>query len=245
MTELRPRIEAREVYAGYGDAQVLRGASVDAAPGEIVALLGPNGAGKSTLLRVVAGLLRSTRGSVLLDGEPIGHSAPWEIAARGLVMVPEGGRAFGPLSVRENLELGAFLPGAHARAKETVREVFALFPILETRQRGRAEDLSGGERQMLAIGRGLMARPRVLCLDDPFLGLGREVADKVGDAIRAVAARGVAVLLAGQHVRRLLGLAQRGYVLEEGRVVIEGASAALSDDPRLARALLDVGRENT
>ena len=243
MSELRPRIEAREVHAGYGRAQVLRGASVDAAGGEIVALLGPNGAGKSTLLRVVAGLLRPARGSVLLDGLPIGQSPPWEIAARGLVMVPEGGRAFGPLSVRENLDLGAFLPRAHARAKETFREVFALFPILETRQRGRAEDLSGGERQMLAIGRGLMARPRVLCLDDPFLGLGRDVADKVGDAIRAVAARGVAVLLAGQHVRRLLGLAHRGYVLDEGRIAIEGASPALSDDPRLARALLDVARD--
>ena len=243
MSEPRPLIEARDLHAGYGLAQVLRGASVAAAGGEIVALLGPNGAGKSTLLRVIAGLLRATRGGLLLDGLPIGPSPPWEIAARGLVMVPEGGRAFGPLSVRENLELGAFLPSAHARAEETIREVFALFPILEARQRGRAENLSGGERQMLAIGRGLMARPRVLCLDDPFLGLGRDVADKVGDAIRAVAARGVAVLLAGQHVRRLLRLAHRGYVLEEGRVLIEGASPALGDDPRLARALLDVGRD--
>ena len=222
---------------------MLHGASVDAAPGEIVALLGPNGAGKSTLLRAIAGLLRITRGSVLLDGEPIAHAPPWEIAARGLVMVPEGGRPFGPLSVRENLELGAFLPRAHARADKTIREVFALFPILETRQRGRAENLSGGERQMLALGRGLMACPRVLCLDDPFLGLGRDVADTVGGAIRTVAARGAAVLLAGQHVRRLLRLAHRGYVLEEGRVVIEGASPALLDDPRLARALLDVGRD--
>ena len=243
MSEPVPHLEARELHAGYGEAQVLRGASVEAAGGEIVALLGPNGAGKSTLLRVLSGLLRATRGSLLLDGLPIGHAPPWEIAARGLVMVPEGGGAFGPLSVRENLELGAFLPSAHARAEETIREVFALFPILETRQRGRAENLSGGERQMLVLGRGLMARPRVLCLDDPFLGLGREVADKVGDAIRAVAARGVAVLLAGQHVRRLLRLAHRGYVLEEGRVVIEGASPALRDDPRLARALLDVGRD--
>ena len=243
MSELRPLLSVRELHAGYGLAQVLRGASVDAAAGEVVALLGQNSAGKSTLLRVVAGLLRPTRGGVLLDGLPIGHSTPWEIAARGLVMVPEGGRAFGPLSVRENLELGAFLPSAHARAKETFREVFALFPILETRQRGRAEDLSGGERQMLALGRGLMACPRVLCLDDPFLGLGREVADKVGDAIRAVAARGVAVLLAGQHVHRLLRVAHRGYLLDEGRVALEGSGPALSDDPRLARALLDVGRE--
>ncbi|MDP2702892.1 MAG: ABC transporter ATP-binding protein [Candidatus Rokubacteria bacterium] len=243
MSEPRPLIEARELHAGYGLAQVLRGASVEAAGGEIVVLLGPNGAGKSTLLRVAAGLLRATRGSVVLDGLPIGHAPPWEIAARGLVMVPEGGRAFEPLSVRENLELGAFLPHAHARAEETIREVFALFPILESRQRGRAENLSGGERQMLALGRGLMACPRVLCLDDPFLGLGREVADKVGDAIRAVAARGVAVLLAGQHVRRLLRLAHRGYLLDEGRVALEGSGPALRDDPRLARALLDVERD--
>jgi ABC-type lipoprotein export system ATPase subunit/mono/diheme cytochrome c family protein len=157
MSEPRLQLEARELHAGYGLAQVLRGASVDAAGGEIVALLGPNGAGKSTLLRVVAGLLRATRGGVLLDGKPIGHLPPWEIAARGLVMVPEGGRAFEPLSVRENLELGAFLPRAHARAEETIREVFALFPILETRQREHAENLSGGERQMLALGGGLMA----------------------------------------------------------------------------------------
>jgi len=243
MSEPVPKLEARELHAGYGLAQVLHGASVDAAGGEIVVLLGPNGAGKSTLLRVVAGLLRATRGGVLLDGKPIGHSPPWEIAARGLVMVPEGGHAFEPLSVRENLELGAFLPRAHSQAKETIREVFALFPILETRQRGRAENLSGGERQMLALGRGLMACPRVLCLDDPFLGLGREVADKVGDAIRAVAARGVAVLLAGQHVRRLLHLAHRGYLFDEGRVALEGSGPALRDDPRLARALLDVGRD--
>ena len=210
MSEPLPLIEARELHAGYGEAQVLRGASVSLSAGEIVALLGPNGAGKSTLLRVIAGLLRATRGDVVLDGLPIGHLPPWEIAARGLVMVPEGGRPFGPLSVRENLELGAFLPRAHARADATIREVFALFPILETRQRGRAENLSGGERQMLALGRGLMACPRVLCLDDPFLGLGRDVADTVGGAIRTVAARGVAVLLAGQHVRRLLRLAHRG-----------------------------------
>jgi branched-chain amino acid transport system ATP-binding protein len=243
MSEPVPQLEARELHAGYGEAQVLRGASISLTAGEIVALLGPNGAGKSTLLRVIAGLLRATRGSLLLDGLPIGHLPPWEIAARGLVMVREGGRPFGPLSVRENLELGAFLPRAHARADETIRQVFALFPILETRQRGRAENLSGGERQMLALGRGLMACPRVLCLDDPFLGLGGEVADKVGDAIRVVAARGVAVLLAGQHVRRLLRLAHRGYVLEEGRVVIEGPSPALSGDLRLARALFDVGSD--
>ena len=243
MSEPVPQLEARELHAGYGEAQVLRGASVEAAGGEIVALLGPNGAGNSTLLRAIAGLLRATRGAVVLDGLPIGHLPPWEIAARGLVMVPEGGRPFGPLSVRENLELGAFLPRAHARAAETIREVFALFPVLETRQRGRAENLSGGERQMLALGRGLMACPRVLCLDDPFLGLGREVANKVGDAIRAVAARGVAVLVAGQHVRRLLRLAHRGYLLDEGRVALEGSGPSLGDDPRLARALLDVGRD--
>ena len=238
-----PQLEARELHAGYGPAHVLRGASVSVAGGEIVALLGPNGAGKSTLLRAIAGILRPARGSLLLDGLPIAHSPPWEIAARGLVMVPEGGRAFGPLSVRENLELGAFLPRAHARADETIREVFALFPILEARQRGPAENLSGGERQMLALGRGLMACPRVLCLDDPFLGLGRDVADKVGDAIRAAAVRGVAVLLAGQHVRRLLRLAHRGYLLDEGRVALEGSGPALRDDPRLARALLDLGRD--
>ena len=243
MSERRPRIEARELHAGYGKARVLHGVSVEAAPGEIVAILGPNGAGKSTLMRAMAGLVRVARGRVLLDGEALGPAPPWEIAARGLIMVPEGARVFGPLTVRENLELGAHLPHARAKSGESIGEVFALLPVLERRQRSRAEDLSGGERQMLAVARGLMARPRVLCLDDPFLGLAREVADTVGRAIRAAAAGGTAVLIAGQHVRRLLALADRGCLLDRGRVALEGTGPALRDDPRLARALLDAGRE--
>jgi branched-chain amino acid transport system ATP-binding protein len=243
MSERAPLLSARELHAGYGDMHVLRGATVDVAPAEIVALLGANGAGKSTLLRALVGLVPLDGGRILLDGEPTDGVPTWRLAANGLVMVPEGGRVFGPLSVRENLELGALPPAAYERREESREGVFALFPVLRTRQADPAEELSGGERQMLALARGIMLRPRVLCLDDPFLGLAREVADRVGDAIRATAARGVAVLLAGQHVARLLGLAHRACVLEEGRVTLEGAGAAFLADPRLREALLDVGRD--
>jgi branched-chain amino acid transport system ATP-binding protein len=236
-----PLLSVRDVRAGYGDLQVLRELSLEARAGEFVTLVGPNGAGKSTLMKALTGLLPVREGEILLDGERISNRAPYEIAARGLIMVPEGRRLFGPLSVRENLELGAFLPDARARQEETLRTIFRLFPVLLDKRRAPASVLSGGEQQMLALARGLMARPRLLCLDDPFLGLARAVTERFCEAVHAINAEGMTILAAGQHVRRLLRLASRAYLLDEGRVVLAGTGRELLADERLRHTLLELG----
>ena len=238
-----PLLEVSGVHAGYGDLEVLRGLSLDVHAGEFVALVGPNGAGKSTLLRTLTGLLPVRAGVIRLGGEPIAGRPPYEIAARGLSMIPEGRRLFGPLSVRENLELGAFLPWARARQDETLRTIFRLFPVLQDKQWAPARVLSGGEQQMLALARGLMACPRLLCLDDPFLGLDRAVTDRFCQAVHTITADGLTILAAGQHVRRLLRLAHRAYLLDEGRVVLAGPGRELLGDQRLRRTLLELAPE--
>jgi len=232
-----------ELHAGYGDLEVLRGLSLEVSAGEFVALVGPNGAGKSTLLLALSGLVPIQAGVIRLGGAVINGRPPYEIAARGLVLIPEGRRLFGPLSVRENLELGAFLPQARARQDETLRTIFKLFPMLEERQQAPAQVLSGGEQQMLALARGLMACPRLLCLDDPFLGLQRAVTDRFCQAVHTIMAGGLTILAAGQHVRRLLRIATRAYLLDEGRVVLEGGGRELLADERLRRTLLELSPE--
>jgi branched-chain amino acid transport system ATP-binding protein len=240
---LTPLLQVSELHAGYGDLEVLRGLSLEVSAGEFVALVGPNGAGKSTLLLALSGLVPIQAGVIRLGGAVINGRPPYEIAARGLVLIPEGRRLFGPLSVRENLELGAFLPRARARQDETLRTIFKLFPMLEERQQAPAQVLSGGEQQMLALARGLMACPRLLCLDDPFLGLQRAVTDRFCQAVHAITAGGLTILAAGQHVRRLLRLATRAYLLDEGRVVLEGGGRELLADERLRRTLLELSPE--
>ena len=228
------------VAAGYNDVRVLRGCSLEIRAGEFIALVGPNGAGKSTLLKTIAGLLPVRAGAIRLDGERIDGLPPWEIAARGIALIPEGRRLFAPLTIRENLELGAFLPRAEGRQEETLRLIFQLFPTLQEKMSVPAGVLSGGEQQMLALARGLMARPRLLCLDDPFLGLARGVTNRFCQAIRAIMAEGMTILAAGQHVRQLLRLAHRAYLLEEGRVVLSGPGADLLKDERLRRSLIEL-----
>ncbi len=235
-----PLLAVDNVYAGYDDLLVLKGCSLAVRGGEFVALVGPNGAGKSTLLRTIAGLLTPQAGTIRLGGTRIDALPPYEIAARGITLIPEGRRLFTPLTVRENLELGAFLPRAHPHREETLRLIFRLFPVLEEKRSLRAGGLSGGEQQMLALARGLMARPRLLCLDDPFLGLARQVITGFCHTIPALTAGGIAILAAGQHVRRLLRLADRAYLLDEGQVVRSGSGAELFQDDRLRRALLDL-----
>ncbi len=240
---MTPLLQVSELHAGYGDLEVLRGLSLEVNAGEFVALVGPNGAGKSTLLLALSGLVPIQAGVIRLGGAVINGRPPYEIAARGLVLIPEGRRLFGPLSVRENLELGAFLPQARARQDETLRTIFKLFPMLEERQQAPAQVLSGGEQQMLALARGLMACPRLLCLDDPFLGLQRAVTDRFCQAVHTIMAGGLTILAAGQHVRRLLRLATRAYLLDEGRVVLEGGGRELLADDRLRRTLLELSPE--
>ena len=240
-----PLLEVDRLSAGYGDLLILREVSLEVREGEFVALVGPNGSGKTTLIRTLTGLLPSRGGTLRLRGERIDGLPPYAIAALGIACIPEGRQLFRELTVRENLELGAYLPRARTREIETLRLIFRLFPFLETRGRSRAEVLSGGEQQMLALARGLMARPRLLLLDDPFLGLARAVTDRFCQALREITDEGITILAAGQHVRRLLRLARRGYLLDEGRVVRAGTGAELLADERLRRTLLEFGPEES
>jgi branched-chain amino acid transport system ATP-binding protein len=235
-----PILSVDGVDVGYHELLVLKDCSIEVQAGEFVALVGPNGAGKTTLLRAISGLLTPRSGAIRLEGERIDGLPAYEIAARGIALIPEGRRLFGELTVRENLDLGAFLPRAHSRREESLRLIFSLFPVLEEKQLAPAGVLSGGEQQMLALARGLMGRPRLLCLDDPFLGLARPVINRFCQTIRSITAEGMTILAAGQHVRRLFHLAHRAYVLDEGRVILSGSGTELALDERLRRMLLEL-----
>ncbi|MGH7320142.1 MAG: ABC transporter ATP-binding protein [Candidatus Rokuibacteriota bacterium] len=224
--------------AGYGDVEVVREVSFEVGPGEIVALVGANGVGKTTTLRTISGLLRPAGGTIRLGGARIDGLPPHEIVARGLLQVPEGRKIFPSLSVQENLDLGAYVPAAKARRAEALARVLALFPILAERRRQTAGTLSGGEQQMLAIGRSLMGGPRLLMLDEPSLGLAPLVVDRIFDVIQAVNAQGIPVLLVEQNVQRSLAIATRAYVLEQGVVALSGPGPDLLAREEIRRAYL-------
>ena len=233
------RLEVQALETGYGKAQVLFGVDLEVEAGELVALLGANGAGKTTLLRALSGLLRPWKGSVLLGGKALRGLSPARRARLGLGHVPEGRQLFPLMTVEENLRLGAaFL--APGREKEGYERVYALFPQLAERRRQLAGTLSGGEQQMLAIGRALMGFPRILLVDEPSLGLSPRLAEEVLLALKEVARGGVGVLLVEQNVALSLEVAERGYVLEHGRVVLEGPAQALAQDPRVREAYLSL-----
>lgn len=230
-------LEVRELRAGYGPVEILRGVDLDVAKGEVVALLGANGAGKTTLNRTLSGLLRPRAGSIRFAGEPIGGLSAEAVLARGLVHVPEGRRIFANLTVRENLLLGAYRRG-RARRRANLERVLALFPRLAERLGQPAGTLSGGEQQMLAIGRGLMAEPRLLVLDEPSLGLAPMIVRQVLELAAGLARDGLAVLLVEQNVVQALAVARRAYVLEQGRIAAAGPAAELLADDRLRRLYL-------
>ena len=233
------RLEVQALETGYGKAQVLFGVDLEVEAGELVALLGANGAGKTTLLRALSGLLRPWKGSVLLGGKDLRGLSPARRARLGLGHVPEGRQLFPLMTVEENLRLGAaFL--APGREKEGYERVYALFPQLAERRRQLAGTLSGGEQQMLAIGRALMGFPRILLVDEPSLGLSPRLAEEVLLALKEVARGGVGVLLVEQNVALSLEVAERGYVLEHGRVVLECPAQALAQDPRVREAYLSL-----
>jgi len=223
--------------AGYGGTEVLRGIDLEVGDGEIVAVLGANGAGKSTLNRTISGVQRALRGSVRFAGRAIERAKPPEIVARGLIHVPEGRRVFPNLTTRENLDLGGYRRGRNRR-QENRERVFAIFPRLAERQSQRAGTLSGGEQQMLAIGRGLMAEPRLLILDEPSLGLSPLLVEELFALIRRINADGVALLLVEQNVVQSLEVARRAYILENGAFVLHGNAADIRHDPNLKRAYL-------
>jgi branched-chain amino acid transport system ATP-binding protein len=223
--------------AGYGATEILRGVGLSVAAGEIVAVLGSNGAGKSTLNRVISGVARAWQGSIRFAGLPIERERPATIVARGLIHVPEGRRIFPNMTVRDNLDLGAYRR-ARERRQQNRERVFAIFPRLAERQGQRAGTLSGGEQQMLAIGRGLMAEPQLLILDEPSLGLSPLLVEELFTLIKTINAEGIAVLLVEQNVVQSLEVAARAYILENGVFVLEGSAADIRNDPNLKRAYL-------
>ncbi len=231
-------LEIRGLEAAYGDVPALSGVTLRVGDGEIVALLGPNGAGKSTLLGCVAGLVRPRAGIISWDSENLLTVAPHLIVERGLAVVPEGRRLFGSMTVEDNLDLGAFSPRARAARRESLERVFALFPDLRARRRQIVRALSGGQQQMVAVGRALMASPRLLMLDEPSLGIAPLLVRRILDALVEINRAGVAVFLVEQNVRAALTLAHRAYILEGGRVVGEGEGAALLRDSHVRRAYL-------
>ena len=223
--------------AGYGETEVLRGVDLDVRSGEIVAVLGSNGVGKSTLNRAISGVVPARAGTIRFEGQPIERERPAAIVARGLIHVPEGRRIFPNLTVRENLDLGSYRRAA-ARRRQNRARVFAIFPRLAERQSQRAGTLSGGEQQMLAIGRGLMAEPRLIILDEPSLGLSPLLVEELFALIVTIHAEGVAVLLVEQNVVQSLEVADRAYILAEGQFVMSGSAAEIGADPDLKRAYL-------
>jgi branched-chain amino acid transport system ATP-binding protein len=226
-----------KVSAGYG-RPVLHDLSLKVGPTEIVALIGANGAGKSTTLKTIMGQVKATAGRIDFDGAPLARASTAEVVRHGLVLVPEGRHVFPRLSVAENLRIGAFSRKDRASYQHDLPRVFELFPVLADRRKQEAGTLSGGEQQMLAIGRALMAQPRCLLLDEPSLGLAPLLIQAVFEAIRKINVTGVAILLVEQKAFVALNLATRSYVLENGRVVAEGESQALAADPRVKRAYL-------
>ena len=232
-----PLLSLSGVHAGYGGTEILRGVNLVVHPGEIVTVLGPNGAGKSTMSRTISGIVRSLRGTIRFNGAAIEREAPASIVARGLIHVPEGRRIFPNMTVRENLDLGSFRRARESRTDNRDR-VFSIFPRLAERQSQRAGTLSGGEQQMLAIGRGLMAEPEFLMLDEPSLGLSPLLVEELFALIKSINAQGIALLLIEQNVVQSLDVAQRAYILDNGRFVQEGPAAELGKDPKLKAAYL-------
>ncbi|HEX5014384.1 MAG TPA: ABC transporter ATP-binding protein [Candidatus Limnocylindrales bacterium] len=231
-------LEVRGVEAAYGEARALHSIDLRVGDGEIVAVVGPNGAGKSTLVNVIAGLHRALAGSVEMAGTDLASLAGHRFCDHGIAIVPEGRRLFPRMTVRENLELGAYRRSARPQRADALAWVHELFPRLAERSSQLAGSLSGGEQQMVAIGRALMARPKVLLLDEPSLGLAPIVLDGVFDAIGAIHASGVSVLLVEQNVDRSLAIASRAYLLTEGRVTMEGPAGELLASDEMRRTVL-------
>jgi branched-chain amino acid transport system ATP-binding protein len=231
-------LEVENVHTYYGQIHALKGVSLTVDKGEIVTLIGANGAGKSTLLKTTSGLLRPQQGSIRLDGEDLFHHPPHEIVGKGLVQVPEGRRVFGRLTVTENLEMGAFAISDQKLIKENLERVFNLFPRLKERHKQVAGTLSGGEQQMLATGRALMANPRVLLMDEPSMGLAPVLVDSIFETIRQLHADGTTILLVEQNAWMALQVASRGYVLQSGTVVLSDSAENLRQNEMVREAYL-------
>jgi len=233
-------LEVRSLGVSYGAAPALSGIDLAVGTGELVSVVGPNGAGKTTLINALAGLIAAEGGQILLEGRDVTGLSSHLICEAGLAIVPESRRLFGNMTVLENLELGSYLPRAKIHRAESLERVIALFPAIKEKLQARAGSLSGGQQQMVAIGRALMARPKLLLLDEPSLGLAPAIVIAMFGAIRDINAAGMSVLLIEQNVAIAMEIARRAYVLEEGRIVMSGAAADLMDRPEVRKAYLGI-----
>ena len=231
-------LDIQHIAVEHGRLRALWDVTLSVDRGERVGLLGGNGAGKSTTLGALMGLYPPCAGEIAFDGQPIEGKSPADIVGRGLALVPEGRRLFPEMTVRGNLEMGAYLPEARQRLSETITEVFALFPVLESKAEQHAGQLSGGQQQMVAIGRAMMSRPRLLLLDEPFLGVAPILVQEVIEALTLIARKGVTILLVEQNIHRALDFVERAYVIENGRTVLEGSRDALLSDPDFSNKFL-------
>lgn len=231
-------LEVRDLDVAYGDYQVIWRISLEVAPGEVVALLGPNGSGKSTVLNTISGLVPVMNGDILIDGQSVTGRPTHDRAGLGVAHVLERRRVFPHLTVYQNLILGGWHGAARAKRSETLKRIYELFPLLSERREQLARTLSGGEQQMLAMGRGLMALPRLLMVDEPFLGLAPRVIKEMKSAFERIRSEGIAILFIEQNVRMALSMADRGYILESGRLALQGPSEAIVDNPEVRRIFL-------
>ena len=229
-------LELRSIVAGYGHFTALWDVDLRVDRGEAVAVVGPNGAGKTTLLRVISGVIVPRSGELVFEGSPLTGRPPHDIVARGIAHVPEGRRLFPALTVFENLKMGAFLPHARRGFRDNLDRVYTLFPVLKERHQQRAGSLSGGEQQMLAIGRALMSRPRLILFDEPSMGLAPVMVLRLFDLIRRVREEGYTILIVEQNVRQVLKLVDRAYLLEVGRIRMEGRAAELAEQDFVRKA---------
>ena len=233
-------LDIQNVCVCYGEVEVLHGLSVKIEQGKIAAIIGSNGAGKSTLLKTISGMLHPSSGEIRYQGELINALPPPKVVGLGIAHIPEGRRLFPLLSVRDNLVLGAYVPRARKAISETLEEVYKLFPILRERENQQAGTLSGGEQQMVTIGRGLMSRPKILMFDEPSLGLAPQLVQETFRSVQQIRERGSTILLVEQNVQQSLRIADHGFVLENGRIVKEGTGQSLLGDPHVKKAYLGI-----
>jgi branched-chain amino acid transport system ATP-binding protein len=231
-------LKVEGLNASYGETKILHQVSLEVKKGELVALVGPNGAGKTTTLRSISGIIRQKDGEIIFDGKKVSNLPANTIASMGLSLVPEGRGLFAGMSVRENLEMGAFTKRARSQMKRTLEEVYSLFPVLKDRANQQAGSLSGGEQQMLAIGRAIMSRPSLLLLDEPSLGLAPIVAGKLFDTLRSLKDGKMSILLVEQNLHAALDIADRAYLLENGRIVLNGSASEFKNNPQIRESYL-------
>jgi ABC-type branched-subunit amino acid transport system ATPase component len=231
-------LKADGIHAGYGKLEILHGVSLEVRPQELVSVIGPNGAGKSTGFKTIVGLLRPTSGRILFDGKEITGLPPYEVLRLGLAYVPQGRIVFPQMTVLENLEMGAYIESDPARVKEALERVYALFPILAERRHQKAGTMSGGEQQMVAIGRALMTTPKLILLDEPSLGLSPKFVTQIFDKLLEMKRAGYTLMVVEQNAAKALSVADRGYVLELGRNRFEGTGQALLNNPEVKRLYL-------